>query len=131
MHKTTDNPDPAVKVLIVDDEADICFFLSNTLAKEGYKTTFTHTLEDATKELKTGEPSILLLDNHLPDGKGVDFVNNIKPLYPELKIIMITAHDTAQDRVKAYSNGVNFFLSKPFTLAEISKAVELVKQARA
>jgi DNA-binding NarL/FixJ family response regulator len=62
----------------------------------------------------------------LPDGRGIDFVNAIKPSYPSLKIIMITAHDTPGDRAKAYGNGVNFFLSKPFTLAEINKAVEFV-----
>lgn len=115
-----------IKILIVDDEADICYFLSSSLAKKGYNTTFSCSLEEARQQLKTGEPDVLLLDNHLPDGKGVDFVNHIKPLYPGLKIIMITAHDSPQDRSKAYGNGVNFFLSKPFTLTEISKAVELL-----
>lgn len=115
-----------VKILIVDDEADICYFLSSSLSKKGYTTTYSLSLDEAKDRLKTESPAILLLDNHLPDGRGVDFVASIRPQYPHLKIIMITAHDTPQDRAKAYGNGVNFFLSKPFTLAEISKAVELV-----
>lgn len=118
--------DSPVKILIVDDEADICYFLSSTLSKKGFATAFTHSLEDAKKQLNAVTPSLLLLDNHLPDGKGIDFVNTIKPTYPGLKIIMITAHDTPGDRARAYGNGVNFFLSKPFTLAEINKAVEFV-----
>lgn len=120
------NMEHPVKILIVDDEADICYFLSSSLSRKGYSTSYSLSLEEARRRLRSEEPAILLLDNHLPDGKGVDFVNDIKPQYPGLKIIMITAHDTPQDRAKAYGNGVNFFLSKPFTLAEISKAVELV-----
>lgn len=119
---------PPLKILIVDDEADICFFLSNSLSKKGYSTSFSYSLADAAKYLETNKPSILLLDNHLPDGRGVDFVIKVKALYPDLKIIMITAHDTPQDRARAYDKGVNFFLSKPFTLDEINKAVELLTQ---
>lgn len=121
--------DSPVKVLIVDDEADICYFLSSTLSKKGFVTSFTHTLEDAKKQLKSVAPAVLLLDNHLPDGKGIDFVSAIKPIYPDLKIIMITAHDTPGDRARAYGNGVSFFLSKPFTLTEINRAVEFVMTA--
>jgi DNA-binding response OmpR family regulator len=113
-----------IKILIVDDEPDICYFLSRTLTKRGFSTTFSHTLSEAEKQLQISKPDILLLDNHLPDGKGVDFVNKINLKYPEIKIVMITAHDTPQDRSKAYSNGIKFFLSKPFTIAEINQVVD-------
>jgi DNA-binding response OmpR family regulator len=115
-----------IKILIVDDEPDICYFLSRTLTKRGFSTTFSHTLAEAEKQLQTSRPDILLLDNHLPDGKGVDFVNKINNKYPGLKIVMITAHDTPQDRSKAYNNGISFFLSKPFTTAEINQVVDLL-----
>jgi DNA-binding response OmpR family regulator len=115
-----------IKILIVDDEPDICYFLSRTLSKRGFSTTFSHTLAEAEKQLQISRPNILLLDNHLPDGKGVDFVNKINNKYPELKIVMITAHDTPQDRSKAYNNGISFFLSKPFTIAEINQVVDLL-----
>lgn len=114
------------KILIVDDEPDICYFLSKSLTKKGFETTFSHTLQEAEKQLSIRRPAVLLLDNHLPDGRGIDFAHKISQQYPELKIIMITAHDSPQDRAKAYSNGVNLFLSKPFTITEISKAVELL-----
>lgn len=116
----------AIKILIVDDEPDICYFLSRNLAKRNFITSYTHTLTDAEKKIDAEKPSILLLDNHLPDGLGVDFVNKIKFKYPELKIVMITAHDTPQDRSKAYGNGISFFLSKPFTLAEVNKIIDML-----
>src|SRR5688572_13118799 len=117
---------PAVKILIVEDEADICFFLTRNLSKRGFSTSYKHTIGQAEGELKTLNPNILLLDNHLPDGKGVEFVNRISSEYPAMKIIMITAHDSQQDRAMAYDNGVDFFLSKPFTLNEINEIVDLV-----
>jgi len=115
-----------VKILIVDDEPDICYFLSHNLAKRNFATSYTHTLQEAEKKIDSENPSILLLDNHLPDGLGIDFVTKIKYKYPGLKIIMITAHDSPQDRSKAYGNGISFFLSKPFTLTEVNRVIDVL-----
>ena len=114
------------KILIVDDEEDICYFLSRNLSKRGFLTSSSYSLADAQKQLASIRPDILLLDNHLPDGRGIDFVSKINYKYPDLKIIMITAHDTAEDRSKAYSNGIKYFLSKPFSIATINQVVNLV-----
>ncbi len=115
-----------IKILIVDDEPDICYSLSRTLSKRGFSTSFSHSLADAEAQLKSSKPNILLLDNRLPDGLGVDFAQKISLQYPDLKIIMITAHDYPQDRFKAFSNGIDFFLSKPFTVSQINHAVDLI-----
>jgi two-component system OmpR family response regulator len=114
------------KILIVDDEEDICYFLSRNLSKRGFITTTSYTLSEAEEKLKNNRPDILLLDNHLPDGRGIDFVTKINDQYPDLKIIMITAHDSPEDRTKAYSNGIKYFLSKPFSIATINQVVDLV-----
>ena len=116
------------KILIVDDEPDICYFLTTNLSRRGFLTSFSNTLADAEKRIAEEPPSILLLDNHLPDGRGVDFVSSILPRFPEMKVVMITAHDSAQDRSKAYHNGVSFFLAKPFTIAAINQVVDLVSE---
>ncbi len=126
MNLTVDPLTSEIKVLIVDDEPDICYFLSRNLAKRNFKTSFAHTLQDAEKVIDAEEPSILLLDNHLPDGLGVNFLNKIKEKYPELKIVMITAHDSPQDRSTAYNNGANFFLSKPFTITEVNRVIDVL-----
>lgn len=116
------------KVLIVDDEEDICFFLSHNLAKRGFTTFFSNTLTDALKQLEINKPSILFLDNHLPDGRGIDLMNEINGLYPELKTVMISAHDSPQDRSNAYNNGIRFFIGKPFSMNEINRVVDLVTE---
>lgn len=117
---------PNIKILIVDDEEDICYFLSRNLSKRNLNTSFVHNLSDAEKELASDEPSIMLLDNHLPDGFGINFISKAKEMYPEMKIVMMTAHDGPQERAKAYRHGVNYFLSKPFTLSEVNKVVDLL-----
>lgn len=118
-----------LKIHIVDDEPDICYSLSRTLSKRGFTTSFSHTLADAETQLNNSQPNILLLDNHLPDGRGVDFARKINHKYPNIKTIMITAHDSPEDRFKAYSNGIDFFLPKPFTIGQINHAVNLVMEA--
>jgi len=114
------------KILIVDDEEDICYFLSRNLSKRGFITTTSYTLAEAEKQLALTIPDILLLDNHLPDGRGIDFVSKINSKYPDLKIIMITAHDSPEDRSKAYRNGIQYFLSKPFSITTINQVIDLV-----
>jgi two-component system, OmpR family, response regulator len=117
---------PGVKILIVDDEPDICYFLSINLTKRGFITSSSNSIMEAEQELQRQEPEIMLLDNHLPDGMGIDFLNKVSVQYPAMKVVMITAHDSPQDRSKAYSNGSSFFLSKPFTIAAINQVVDLV-----
>lgn len=118
--------DSVVKILIVDDEPDICYFLSTNLTKRGFITSSSNTLSDAENAIRDRQPEILLLDNHLPDGMGIDFLNKVSAEYPDIKVIMITAHDSPQDRAKAFTNGSSFFLSKPFTIAAVNQVVDLV-----
>ncbi len=117
-----------VKILIVDDEVDICYFLSRNLAKREFNVSYVHTLRDAEIQLQQEKPAIVLLDNHLPDGFGINYVTKIKSKYPDVKIIMITAHDSPQDRSKAYNNGIDFFLSKPFTITEVNKIIDVLME---
>jgi two-component system, OmpR family, response regulator len=114
-------------VLIVDDEEDICYFLKRNLNKKNFSASFVNNLKDAEKALNAQQPSILLLDNHLPDGLGLDFAAKVKKEHPEIKIVMITAHDTQNDRSKANTNGIDYFLSKPFMMTEVYKAIDTVK----
>ncbi len=113
-----------LKVLIIDDELDICYLLSGILRQKKLRTSYVNTLADAEVALKNDPPELLFLDNHLPDGFGLDFIHYIKVNNPKVKIIMITAHDSAAERKKAFSEGVDFFISKPFSRELIYDALE-------
>lgn len=112
------------KILIVDDETDTCYFLSRNLSKRNFSISCVHTLGDASAAIHNEHPALILLDNKLPDGWGIDRIRSIKEKYPDIKIIMITAHDTPIEREKALNNGADYFLAKPFSIIEMNKAID-------
>lgn len=115
-----------MKALIIDDEIDICYLLSGILKQKNCQTNYVNNLADAAVELKKFSPLIVFLDNHLPDGLGIDFVDYIKNNYPHTKIVMITAYDTVEDRNQAISKGVDIFIGKPFTKESINSAMNVL-----
>jgi DNA-binding response OmpR family regulator len=68
-------------------------------------------------------PSLIILDNKLPDGYGVDYISLLKKRYPSIKIIMITGFDASVKDV-AMENGADMFLEKPFTKQEFLTAIK-------
>jgi CheY-like chemotaxis protein len=120
-------PPRKLSALIIDDETDICFLLSSILRQKNFQTVFAGSLSEADKILdKQNEHSVIFLDNHLPDGLGVNNINRIKLRCPLSRIVMITAHDTTSDREKAQQEGVDFFIGKPFSKETIFKTLEFL-----
>lgn len=110
------------KVLIVEDEGDMCLLLNIILTDEDLQIDHVKSLSSAAAYLKTHQPDIILLDNKLPDGFGVDFITIVKKLSPLSKIIMITGYDPSAVDV-AVENGADLFLTKPFTKDQLQAAV--------
>lgn len=104
-----------INALIIDDEVDICYLLSGMLLRKNIHPNYVNNIGDAMKHLEKLAPEIIFLDNHLPDGMGVDYINLIKHNHPGSTLIMITAQDTETDRNKAFSEGVDYFIAKPFS----------------
>ncbi len=111
--------------LIIDDESDICFLLNGILKRMNFTTETVNSIAAANTLLLSFQPQIIFLDNHLPDGLGVDFIETIMIKNPKAKIIMITAHDSAYDRRIAYDQGVSDFIGKPFTKDAIHQSVKM------
>ncbi len=124
MNKT--HPDKSgVKALIIDDETDICFLLSNILRQRNIHSTIAGSLTEAEKLLKTEHDfSFIFLDNHLPDGFGICHIRELKHLNPEGSLVMITAHDAISDREKAAKNGADDFIGKPFSSEIINNTID-------
>ena len=119
--------DKNLKALIVDDEIDICFLLDDILRKKSLRSTYVNTLSDAEIMLRKETPSIIFLDNHLPDGLGVEFIESIKKYNPAIKVVIITAIDSSTDRTTAYKHGADYFIAKPFNREIIYNVVEKLK----
>ncbi|MEP6846560.1 MAG: response regulator [Panacibacter sp.] len=119
--------DKILQALIVDDEIDICYLLGGILRKKSFLSKHVNTISDAAIMLKKDMPSIVFLDNHLPDGLGIDFIEYIKKNHPTTKIVIITALDSSSDRIKAYEKGADYFISKPFNREIIYNVVDKLK----
>ena len=120
------NPSP--KVLIVDDEPDICFLLSNILRRRNVDTGVAGSLAEATMELSSRIPNVIFLDNSLPDGKGIEFIQYVKNNYPLIKVIMVTANDSYADQSAAMRQGADIFLGKPLTREIVNSVLDSVLQ---
>jgi two-component system, OmpR family, response regulator len=111
-------PHPSISArltaLVVDDEKDICFLLYSLLKQKNIPTRLAGSLAEAEKLIEIQTPAVIFLDNHLPDGLGVDNIARLKKEHPGIYIIMITAHDSPADKEKAQSAGVDHFIGKPF-----------------
>ena len=115
-----------IKALIIEDEMDIRYLVSNILKQRGVQSVLAGSLSEAKKILEQDgpPPGIIFLDNYLPDGLGINYIREIKKRFPASKIVMITAHDNLSDREKAKFEGVDFFITKPFSKELIFKTVD-------
>lgn len=114
------------RVLIVDDEIDICLLLKSLLRSQSVESSFVQTLADAEEAIGQLQPSILFLDMNLPDGNGIQKIELFKKQSPNTNIIMMSAYDTIEDRRKALEKGADNFLSKPFTRKQILDIVHQI-----
>jgi two-component system, OmpR family, response regulator len=127
MPNTKTQEGPLQKVLIVEDEGDMCLLL-NIMLNGKVDLDHVKNLALADAYLKKENPAVVILDNKLPDGFGIDYITQIKNAYPEIKIIMISGYDGSAKDV-AMENGADIFLEKPFTKSQLFDAITRMLQA--
>ena len=123
MSKTAVQTRTSQKILIVEDEGEMCLVLNILLSDENIELDHVKNLSAAEEYLSNELPSLIILDNKLPDGYGVDYIAYVKKKYPSIKIIMITGFDASAKDV-AMENGADLFLEKPFTKQEFLGAIK-------
>jgi two-component system OmpR family response regulator len=122
MTKTTLESKKTKKVLIIEDEGDMCLLLNILLNGEEMELDHVQNLTAAGEYLEKEQPNVIILDNKLPDGFGVDFISYIKKNYPAIRIIMISGF-SASARDVALENGADIFLEKPFTRDQLYQSI--------
>jgi len=111
----------AKKVLVVEDEGEIGLLLNIILNENDFELDYVKNLSSADEYLQKEQPSVIILDNKLPDGFGVDFISYIKKKYAAIKIIMISGFSSARD--VALENGADIFMEKPFSKDELNMSL--------
>ena len=111
--------DDAPHLLVVDDDRRIRDLLSRFLSTEGYRVTTADTAAEARAELKHLSFDLLVLDVMMPGENGFDFAKSLRT-ESTVPILMLTARDAAESRIKGLEMGADDYLSKPFEPRELS-----------
>lgn len=126
MKSTSKEPIPSDshinRVLLIEDEGEMSLVLSLVFDKESMKIMHVKTLAEAQSFLENKGPDLILLDNRLPDGFGIEFVSYLKGNYPTVKIIMISGLDKASENAALEVDAVTF-LAMPFKREMLSRSV--------
>ena len=111
------------KVLIVDDEPDICELLEITLGRMELDTQSARDLAGARQLLTQSRFDLCLTDMRLPDGDGISLVREIQDRFPDLPVAVITAHGSTESAIDALKSGAFDFISKPVDLNKLRALV--------
>jgi DNA-binding NtrC family response regulator len=118
-------PTNSKKIVVVDDEPDICYLLGNILRKLSCDVRMATTLIGGMVEICNSLPQIVFLDLNFPDGSsGMECIKAIRRCSPQTKIIVMSAMDGALEKAKAKIEGAAYFMSKPFDYKTVTTVLK-------
>jgi two-component system response regulator AtoC len=109
----------APNILVVDDDSQIRRILNLTLKSWNYNPLEAATIAEGGTVFQAEEPSVVLLDINLPDGSGLDFLDEIKKISPETIVVMMTGNADVKSTITALRGGAHDFIEKPVRLEEL------------
>jgi DNA-binding response OmpR family regulator len=110
-------------VLVIDDEKDLCEVISRALKKEGFEVDCAFNLAEAAPKL-AARPDIIILDNNLPDGSGIEYIHMHPAEFTESFVVLVSADPGTSLQKKAIFEGVRAFLPKPFSIDLMKKLLK-------
>ncbi len=121
------------RILLVEDNEQICDFLSRRLKRRGHEVLFAHDGEEGIACARAGSPDLILLDMNLPVVDGWTAAGALKgdPQTQAIPIIALTAHAMAGDREKAIQAGADEYHPKPIDSLKLFEQIETLVAARA
>lgn len=117
-------------ILIVDDENSNRNTLRRVLEREEYRVLESENGKQALALLQTVQPALLITDLKMPKMNGLELLTEVKDLYPNIEVIMMTAYGTVETAVEAMKQGAWDFISKPIKRADLVRAVRKALEKR-
>ena len=119
-----------IRVLVVDDEPKICHLIEELLKLEGYQVDVSFSGMDALQMLKRDDYQMMLTDLKMPGIDGLELIKKAKVESPEIRAIMVTGYATVDTAVQSLRHGVDDYITKPFNIFELKKAVKQTLHTR-
>jgi len=110
---------PAIRVLVVDDESAIRRALRPPLVELGFQITEASRGEEALQLLHGGNIDVVLLDINMPGIGGIETLRRIRAMAPRLPVLMVTVRDGEEEKVEALELGADDYVTKPFSIREL------------
>jgi len=118
------------KIMVVDDEEEICSILQSSLTSAGYKVTSFSSPTKAIDRIKKKDIDILISDIKMPHMDGLELVRCAKSYHPDLRCVLMTGFASTESAIQALRHGVDDYTVKPFNLADVQKTVEKLIEKR-
>lgn len=119
----------SLRVLVVEDDAEIRAFIQSTLSVEGFEVQTAVTVSEANAMLRHALPDVLLLDLGLPDGDGAELVRALRRQH-NLPILVISARHQESQKIQLLDAGADDYLTKPFSVAELLARIRVALRHR-
>lgn len=114
-----------MKILIVEDEFRLADVIASRLKKEKYSVDISHTGTEGLAHALTGVYSLVILDVMLPGMNGFQILKEIRESKTEVKVIMLTAKSSLEDKLNGFETGADDYLTKPFHIEELVARVNV------
>ncbi len=111
----------ALTILVVDDEVDIRTELAEYLEMKGYRVEVASDGFEALEKFEAAPVDVLIADVKMPRFDGYELIRRLRPMHPDLPIILMTGHFSQSDRVKAEKLGATIVMEKPISLRMLTK----------
>ena len=113
-----------LRVLVVDDDEDICLYLREFLTREGFKVQTVSKPAEALVEIRQGRHQIVLLDVVLPGVEGVELLRQVRAIDSDICVIVMTGYPSVQSAVESMKAAAFDYLQKPFDLEQLRAVME-------
>ncbi len=107
------------KILVIDDDKDLCFLLNQFLSRKGYEVTVIYSGEEALRYLENSKPDLIICDLRLEDIDGITLLGEVKEKYTDLPVIIITGHSDIKTSALAIKQGAFDYVVKPLATEQI------------
>ncbi len=115
-----------MKILIVEDEIDLLSSLTSFAEKERYQADIAKTASEALERISLYTYDCILLDINLPDGNGLELLAHLKKIKKTDGVIIISARNSIDDKIKGLNLGADDYLTKPFHFSELNARIQAV-----